>query len=48
MNRTIQLVTEKLTGLLPDSQQKYKPEDLRSWGFPNFIVKRIQVELERN
>lgn len=48
MNRTIQLVTEKLTGLLPDSQQYYKPEDLRSWGFPNFIVKRIQVELERN
>ncbi|MGK7371241.1 MAG: hypothetical protein ACNS64_13610, partial [Candidatus Halalkalibacterium sp. M3_1C_030] len=48
MNRTIQLVTEKLTGLLPDSQQYYKPEDLSSWGFPNFIVKRIQVELERN
>lgn len=48
MNRTIQLVTEKLTGLLPESQEYYKPEDLRSWGFPNFIVKRIQVELERN
>lgn len=48
MNRTIQLVTEKLTGLLPENQEYYKPEDLRSWGFPNFIVKRIQVELERN
>ncbi|NGP75583.1 hypothetical protein G3570_02995 [Balneolaceae bacterium YR4-1] len=48
MNRTIQLVTEKLTGLLPESQEYYKPENLRSWGFPNFIVKRIQVELERN
>ena len=48
MNRIIQIVTENLSGLLPDSQQNYKPEDLRSWGFPSFIVRRIQVELERN
>ena len=48
MNRTIQIVTEKLTDLLPDNQQNYKPEELRSWGFPNFIVNRIQIELERN
>ncbi len=48
MNRIIQIVTENLSGLLPESQQNYKPEDLRSWGFPSFIVQRIQVELERN
>lgn len=48
MNRIIQIVTENLSSLLPDSQQNYKPEDLRSWGFPSFIIQRIQVELERN
>lgn len=48
MNRTIRHITENLTGLLPDDQQYYKLEDLRSWGFPVFIVNRIQIELEHN
>lgn len=48
MNRTIRQITENLTGLLPDNRQYYKPEELHSWGFPSFIVRRIQVELKRN
>jgi len=48
MNRTIRQITDSLTELLPEDQQYYKLSDLRSWGFPGFIVRRIRVELERN
>lgn len=48
MNRTIRQLTDSLTELLPEDQQYYKLSDLRSWGFPAFIVRRIRVELERN
>lgn len=48
MNRTIRQITDSLTELLPEDQQYYKLSDLRSWGFPSFIVRRIRVELERN
>lgn len=48
MNRTIRQLTDSLTDLLPEDQQYYKLSDLRSWGFPGFIVNRIRVELERN
>lgn len=48
MNRTIRQLTDSLTELLPEDQQYYKLKDLRSWGFPGFIVHRIRLELERN
>lgn len=48
MNRTIRDITDNLCELLPEDQQYYKLENLRSWGFPAFIVERIKVELERN
>lgn len=48
MNRTIRDITDHLCELLPEDQQYYKLDNLRSWGFPAFIVERIKVELERN
>ncbi|WP_073066671.1 hypothetical protein [Fodinibius roseus] len=48
MNQTIQQTTQKFIDLLPENKQYYRVDELRSWGFPSFIVQRIQVELERN
>lgn len=48
MNQTIQKTTQKLVDLLPDQSSYYHLDELRSLGFPSFIVERIQVELERN
>ncbi|SMO76240.1 hypothetical protein [Fodinibius sediminis] len=48
MNQTIQKTTKKLIDLLPEEQEYYRLDDLHAWGFPPFIVQRIQVELERN
>lgn len=48
MNQTLQKTTQKLINLLPEEEQYYQPDELRSWGFPPFIVKRIRVELKRN
>lgn len=48
MNQTIQQTTQKFIDLLPENKQYYRIDELRSWGFPSFIVERIQVELERN
>lgn len=48
MNQTIQQTTQKFIDLLPENKQYYRIDELRSWGFPPFIVERIQVELERN
>lgn len=33
---------------LPENDQYYRIEELRSWEFPSFIVRRISVELKRN
>lgn len=48
MNQTLQKTTQKLIDLLPEEQQYYQPDELYSWGFPSFVVKRIRVELKRN
>jgi len=48
MQRTIQQITQQLIDKLPDNNQYYRLDELRSWGFPSFIVQRIQIELERN
>lgn len=48
MNQTLQKATQKLIDLLPEEQQYYEPDELHSWGFPSFVVKRIRVELKRN
>lgn len=48
MNRTVQNITRKLTGFLPENEQYYRLDELRDWQFPAFIVKRIRIELERN
>ncbi|GAA5522902.1 hypothetical protein Asal01_02870 [Fodinibius salicampi] len=48
MNQTLQKTTQKLINLLPEEQQYYQPDELRTWGFPSFVVNRIRVELKRN
>ncbi|MGD8428509.1 MAG: hypothetical protein PVH63_12830, partial [Balneolaceae bacterium] len=48
MNRTVQQITKQLIDLLPENDQYYRLDELRSWGFPVFVVKRIRIELERN
>ncbi|WP_445665104.1 hypothetical protein [Fodinibius sp. AD559] len=48
MRQTIQQITQKLIDRLPENDQYYTVEELRSWEFPSFIVRRISVELKRN
>jgi len=48
MQRTIQQITQQLIDRLPDNDQYYRLDELRSWGFPGFIIERIKIELERN
>lgn len=48
MQRNIQQITQRYVNRLPDNDQYYRPNDLRSWGFPAFLVNRIKIELERN
>ncbi len=48
MQRIIQDITQQLIDRLPENDQYYRLDDLRSWGFPSFIVRRIKIELERN
>lgn len=48
MDRINQHISQKLMGLLPADEKYYRLGNLREWGFPSFVVRRIQVELERN
>jgi len=48
MKQIIQQITERLIDRLPENDQYYRIEELRSWEFPSFIVRRISVELKRN
>ena len=48
MRQTVQKITQKLTDRLPENDQYYRLDELRSWEFPSFIVRRIAVELKRN
>ena len=48
MKQIIQQITQRLIDRLPENDQYYTVEELRSWEFPSFIVRRISVELKRN
>jgi len=48
MSRLSQHIAKKLIDLLPEDRQYYKIPELREWGFPKYVVNRMQVELERN
>lgn len=48
MRQSIQQITQRLIDRLPENDQYYRIEELRSWEFPSFIVQRISVELKRN
>jgi hypothetical protein len=48
MQRNIQQITQQFVDRLPENDQCYRLDELRSWGFPAFLVKRIKIELKRN
>jgi len=48
MSQTVQNITQKYIDLLPENDQYYRVDELRSWGFPTFVVRRIKIELQRN
>ncbi|HKK45704.1 MAG TPA: hypothetical protein VJ964_09290 [Balneolaceae bacterium] len=48
MNQTVQKITQRLINHLPENDQYYRLDELRSWGFPTFVVRRIKIELQRN
>ncbi|MGM0546393.1 MAG: hypothetical protein ACQEST_06695 [Bacteroidota bacterium] len=48
MQKIIQQITQDLIDRLPENDQYYELEDLRTWEFPSFIARRIGVELKRN
>jgi hypothetical protein len=48
MQSNIQQITQQLVDRLPENDQYYRLDELRSWEFPSFIVRRIKIELERN
>ena len=48
MQRNIQQITQRFVDRLPENEQFYRPDQLHSWGFPTFIVRRIRIELEKN
>lgn len=48
MQRTIQQITQQLVDQLPENDQYYRLDELRSWDFPSFVIRRIKIELERN
>lgn len=48
MDHLINKVTDKLISKLPEDRQYYHPDNLAQWGFPNFMIQRIRIELEHN
>ncbi|HEX6981576.1 MAG TPA: hypothetical protein VF181_02340 [Balneolaceae bacterium] len=48
MNRIVQQITKRLTANLPEDSQYYRLDELRSKGFPSFIVQRMQLQVARN
>lgn len=48
MRQTSQKITQKLIDRLPENDQFYRFDELRSLEFPHFVIRRISVELKRN
>ncbi|MFH5885244.1 hypothetical protein ACG2F4_13100 [Halalkalibaculum sp. DA3122] len=48
MDQTIKHITQRLVNLLPEEADSYSLSDLRESGWPRFVVKRVEVELQRN
>lgn len=48
MDQLIRSVTKKFTKLLPDDTSFYTPDDLREFDIPEFVVRRVEVEIYRN
>lgn len=47
MKRTIQQITQQLISHLPENNQYYRPDELPTKYFPSFIVRNIQIKIER-
>lgn len=48
MEQLVRDLTIKYTGLLPSDLPFYTPEDLRDLEIPEFVIRRIEVEMYRN
>lgn len=48
MERIVKHITKRLVEELPEEQETYKLSELHSSAIPRFVVKRVEVELERN
>ena len=48
MDRLIRTTTEHFLAMLEDQREFYSPQELLDAGFPEFLVKRMRLELVRN
>ena len=48
MDQLIRSVTKKFTKLLPADTPSFTPDDLREFDIPEFVVRRVEVEIYRN
>ena len=48
MDRLIRTTTEHFLAMLDDQREFYSPQELLDAGFPEFLVKRMRLELMRN
>jgi hypothetical protein len=48
MSNALQSIVDRLIGQLPDNLSYLTPDDLIAAGWPDFLVARINVELEKN
>lgn len=48
MEQLVRDVTKKYTDLLPSDLPFYTPEDLRDLEIPEFVIRRVEVEIYRN
>jgi len=48
MERIVRHITQQLVNKLPERKDFFTPDQLRDFEIPEFIVERIEVEMERN
>lgn len=48
MDRIIRQITDRLVSQLPDGENYYRLQNLDSYGFPLFLIRRIDIELKWN
>ena len=48
MDRIIRQITEHFVSQLPEGEEHYRIEELETYNFPTFLVRRIHIELQWN